>query len=272
MRKEQKRNVRGGKDMNRKLLKKFVVVGALIGMLSTSVSAFAAEDYTVKSGDYLKKIAKQVYGDETKWEIIYEANKDSIKNPNLIYKGQTLTIPDAESNFSQVTDETISSTATETDVTVETVTAPEKNVPVGINPVLESNGYYTYTFVQGNQLTCTAQNYVAEATDLYGITYREYRQGANEIAMKKVADFIAQNPNSNFASMIMTYGSQFVLISSYQGLWDDVNDYSWYYNIVGCEPDDCVYMFLAGNAFDEDYVEDACVEMFNHVSDAITIN
>ena len=47
-------------------LKKIVVIGAVIGVLSTSVSAFAAEDYIVKSGDYLKKIAKQVYGDEAK--------------------------------------------------------------------------------------------------------------------------------------------------------------------------------------------------------------
>lgn len=253
-------------------LKKIVVIGAVIGVLSTSVSAFAAEDYIVKSGDYLKKIAKQVYGDEAKWELIYEANKDSIKNPNRIYKGQTLTIPDIEQISSQVIDETVPSLTTETNIAPETVTIPTKNVPTATNPVLENNGYYTYTFDKGNQLTCTAENYIAEATDLYGITYREYRQGANEIAMKRVADFIAQNPNSNFASMMMTYGNQFVIISSYRGLWDDVNEYDWYYDIVNCEPDDCIYMFLAGNAFDGDYVEEVCVEMFNRVSDDIKIN
>ena len=36
------------------------------------------------------KAAKKVLGDEGKWEIIYEANKAEIKDPNLIYKGQIL--------------------------------------------------------------------------------------------------------------------------------------------------------------------------------------
>lgn len=47
--------------MSKKQLKKPVV---LIAVLSTSLAVFVAEDYTVQSGDYLKKIAKQIYGDE----------------------------------------------------------------------------------------------------------------------------------------------------------------------------------------------------------------
>ena len=46
-------------------------------------------------GDSLSKIAKHVYGDAQKWRKIYEANRDQIKNPDLIYPGQTFTIPDA---------------------------------------------------------------------------------------------------------------------------------------------------------------------------------
>lgn len=49
--------------------------------------------YTVKSGDSLWKIAKKFYGDGAQYEKIYNANKDKIKNPNLIYAGQVLTIP-----------------------------------------------------------------------------------------------------------------------------------------------------------------------------------
>jgi nucleoid-associated protein YgaU len=49
--------------------------------------------YTVKSGDSLSKIAKHEYGDASKWRRIYEANKDVVENPDLIYPGQTLTIP-----------------------------------------------------------------------------------------------------------------------------------------------------------------------------------
>lgn len=72
-----------------------MAVCAVVGMLATSMSAFAAESYTVQSGDNLKKIAKQLYGDSSKWEVIYEANRDLIKNPNLIYEGQVFTIPDS---------------------------------------------------------------------------------------------------------------------------------------------------------------------------------
>lgn len=277
--------------MKRKIVKKIVVIGAMIGVLSTNMSAFAAEDYLVKSGDYLKKIAEQAYGDEAKWELIYEANKGSIKNPNLIYKGQILTIPDVEQVSSQVIDETVPAFVTDTNEATETNTIPTnnvpadnnpalesddsdtyKNVPVGINPVLESNGFYTYTFINGDQLTCTAQNYVAEVKDLYGITYREYRQGANEIAMQKVADFISQNPDSNFASMMTVHGGQFVIVTSYMEIWDDENEYLNYFDIVDCEPDDCVYMFVPGKAFDDDLVDEAYLDMFSRVSHDISID
>jgi nucleoid-associated protein YgaU len=49
--------------------------------------------YVVKSGDSLSKIAKEVYGNAGRWKEIYEANKDQIKDPNLIYRGQKLRIP-----------------------------------------------------------------------------------------------------------------------------------------------------------------------------------
>jgi nucleoid-associated protein YgaU len=51
--------------------------------------------YTVVAGDTLSKIAKRELGDATKWKQIYEANKDTIKNPDLIYPGQTFKIPGA---------------------------------------------------------------------------------------------------------------------------------------------------------------------------------
>ena len=49
--------------------------------------------YTVKKGDYLSKIAKQVYGDANKYPVIFEANKPMLKDPDLIYPGQVLVIP-----------------------------------------------------------------------------------------------------------------------------------------------------------------------------------
>jgi len=53
----------------------------------------AAQEYTVKAGDTLSKLAERFYNSMSKWERIYEANKDTLKNPNYIYIGQKLMIP-----------------------------------------------------------------------------------------------------------------------------------------------------------------------------------
>ena len=47
------------------------------------------------AGDSLSKIAKHFNGDANKWHRIHEANRDLIKNPDLIHPGQKLTIPGA---------------------------------------------------------------------------------------------------------------------------------------------------------------------------------
>ena len=49
------------------------------------------ESYKIKSGDCLWNIAKKYYGDGSKYTLIAKAN--NISNPNLIYTGNTLTIP-----------------------------------------------------------------------------------------------------------------------------------------------------------------------------------
>jgi len=58
--------------------------------------AIASEKtYVVVAGDSLSKIAKREYGDANKWRTIYEANKDLISDPDLIYPGQQLKVPGA---------------------------------------------------------------------------------------------------------------------------------------------------------------------------------
>ena len=49
--------------------------------------------YTVKSGDTLSKIAKAHYGDASKYNAIFEANTLMLKDPDKIYPGQKLRIP-----------------------------------------------------------------------------------------------------------------------------------------------------------------------------------
>lgn len=49
--------------------------------------------YWVQKGDNLWKIAVNHYAQGPLWPIIYDANRDIIKDPNLIYPGQKLRIP-----------------------------------------------------------------------------------------------------------------------------------------------------------------------------------
>ena len=62
--------------------------------LTVEQSGPKAKFYTVKSGDTLSKIAKESYGDANKYNKIFEANRPMLKNPDKIYPGQTLRIPD----------------------------------------------------------------------------------------------------------------------------------------------------------------------------------
>lgn len=52
-----------------------------------------AQEYTVKAGDTLSKLAERFYNSMSKWDRIYQANRDTVKNPHYIYVGQKLMIP-----------------------------------------------------------------------------------------------------------------------------------------------------------------------------------
>jgi len=53
----------------------------------------SAQTYTVKAGDTLVKISKHFYGDSHHFTKIFDANKDTLKQPNMIKVGQELKIP-----------------------------------------------------------------------------------------------------------------------------------------------------------------------------------
>ncbi len=50
--------------------------------------------YTVKSGDTLSKIAKEMYGNANEYNKIFEANRPLLSHPDKIYPGQVLRIPE----------------------------------------------------------------------------------------------------------------------------------------------------------------------------------
>jgi LysM repeat protein len=53
-----------------------------------------ARRYTVRPGDTLSSIALRFYGSRARWTLIYQANRSVIKNPDAIFPGEVLTIPD----------------------------------------------------------------------------------------------------------------------------------------------------------------------------------
>ena len=62
-------------------------------MTVTAGSGVDSNFYTVHSGDTLSKISKEQYGDATKYNKIFDANKPMLKSADLIYPGQVLRIP-----------------------------------------------------------------------------------------------------------------------------------------------------------------------------------
>jgi nucleoid-associated protein YgaU len=64
-------------------------ITADIKVADTSVYA----RHIVKSGESLGKIAKQYYGNASKYQAIFEANSGILKNPDVIHPDQELVIP-----------------------------------------------------------------------------------------------------------------------------------------------------------------------------------
>ena len=54
-----------------------------------------AKYYTVVKGDTLSKVAKEFYGNASKYPVIFEANRPMLSHPDKIYPGQVLRIPPA---------------------------------------------------------------------------------------------------------------------------------------------------------------------------------
>ncbi len=61
--------------------------------MAQAAAAAAGRSYTVKAGDSLSKISKELYGNAQEYMKIFEANRDILSDPNKIQPGQTLKIP-----------------------------------------------------------------------------------------------------------------------------------------------------------------------------------
>jgi nucleoid-associated protein YgaU len=68
--------------------------GPAAGASATAGTAGSAgRTYTVKAGDTLSKIAKELLGNASAYPQIFEANRDQLSDPDKIKPGQVLKIP-----------------------------------------------------------------------------------------------------------------------------------------------------------------------------------
>ncbi|CAD7386283.1 LysM peptidoglycan-binding domain-containing protein [Xanthomonas arboricola] len=58
-----------------------------------STAQLVSESVTVQAGDSLSSIAKRRYGDGNLWPRIFEANRETLKDPDKIFPGQVLQLP-----------------------------------------------------------------------------------------------------------------------------------------------------------------------------------
>ncbi|MEE9310097.1 MAG: peptidoglycan-binding protein LysM [Cocleimonas sp.] len=80
--------------------KAVLMAGNIFGISEVNADEFVAPEqpievqfYEIAKGDSLWKIAKKFYGNGNDYPKIFEANKEVIKDPDLIYPGQKIRIP-----------------------------------------------------------------------------------------------------------------------------------------------------------------------------------
>jgi nucleoid-associated protein YgaU len=61
--------------------------------LKAPAQTAAVEYYEIVAGDTLSGIAKRYFGDANAWERLFEANREVIKDPDLIFPGQKIRVP-----------------------------------------------------------------------------------------------------------------------------------------------------------------------------------
>ena len=51
------------------------------------------QTYTIEKGDTLSAVSKRFYGKAKFWRQIFEANRDTIEDPDRVFPGQTIKLP-----------------------------------------------------------------------------------------------------------------------------------------------------------------------------------
>jgi len=94
--------VHGTVDSQTEREKVVLAVGNVAGIarvddrMTARVEVKPARFHTVEKGESLSLIAKKYYGDAMKYPVIFKANKPMLDNPDRIYPGQVLRIPEID--------------------------------------------------------------------------------------------------------------------------------------------------------------------------------
>lgn len=122
-----------------KTIRQFTTVVFGVAMCCALSAAAFASDYTVQRGDCLWKIAKKTLGSGLRWQEIYQANRDQIRNPHWIYPNQVFVIPDGL----DAADEAEEAVEAEKPAIVEETTPAESAEPEIEKPAAETKAEET---------------------------------------------------------------------------------------------------------------------------------
>lgn len=72
-----------------------LIAGNVKGISEVTFEGVSAEEeyYEIQAGDNLSKVSKKFYGNPNHYNAIFKANKEVIKDMDLIYPGQKIRIP-----------------------------------------------------------------------------------------------------------------------------------------------------------------------------------
>lgn len=76
-----------------------VAGGGGAGGASADGNVPSPQNVIIRRGDNLWSISRRLYGRGVRFSTIYEANNDQIRNPDLIYPGQTFVLPAGDSSW-----------------------------------------------------------------------------------------------------------------------------------------------------------------------------